>query len=363
MNKEINKILLKLLSKSGIELYNKRVEDIRWDTQNIKYLIDFITSNKDSDVSLGIIQFIKEKYGIESENIDDKLLPKLIKFHDDNFDEELRTTHEAINITETFAENVCLYQGTNRELDFINAFFDKLGEMVVRVNTFSDFVMNFCAIQYIRRNMDIRDFDKVIKKYKIDIKFYNVINMSIINIEFLNILQKLARFIYAYDGKDYEEKIELSLYDAKVAAERFVSYGMNNVAKDLLTWLNNSCCEYDSYKFMINTIAMYSAIWDSALLNSKYQVSLDYYIKDFYFYLVSPIGEIFKDEANNINSDLIKSYELCRKSIDDNEIIASTMNIKKMYNFFKNNVCEWNFDTFKVWYIKTVSEINDLIKD
>lgn len=360
MNKEMNEIIMNLLSDDDKEIYRNQINDIKMDYSNIRYLMLYSSSNEDNNVTTGIIQYLEEKYDVTSRDINELLLPKLIKYHTDNFDNQLKSTHESINMLEIYAEDVCMFVDTEDEPKYVDAFLAQVVDLAKKTNSFSDFIMNFCAIQYIRKKTPSKVLDKIDNKYKISFNYRNISTIMDIHTEFTNVFKKLTRLLLAYDNKEFNEEIKISLYDAKSVAEHFVEYGMNNVSKELLTWLINAACEYDPYNFMINSIAIYSSLWDSAMTTSKYKLSLDYYIKEFYYHLSIPIKDVFNNDRN-VYKDLIEQYESCRQVLDDSEDLFSKKNIDSLYKFFEKNICKYSYDAFKAWYAKTLGDINKVV--
>ena len=60
MNKEMNEIIMNLLSDDDKEIYRNQINDIKMDYSNIRYLMLYSSSNEDNNVTTGIIQYLED---------------------------------------------------------------------------------------------------------------------------------------------------------------------------------------------------------------------------------------------------------------------------------------------------------------
>lgn len=368
MNKDINKCIINILSEDGLKLYNEAMKHIIWDYQNIHYLLLYLDDMEDKSVIEAIKNYVIKTYQKDiNEKLDVELLKALTDYHISNFDRKVLDFYDSYNDFENSIREILLSNDKDLE-EAVRQMLNQLLLLQTTVFKTSDFILNFCAIQYIGRTREYISSTNTIKKSYVFLKENEInfvpgkhLNTYFIIEEFTNLFLKLDCLVSAYTNKDSNESEKFSLYDNNELAKKVIKDVLNNKIIKAVDIMNKICYKYDVYNLSVYFITYYTALYAKMLESSKYNGNFDKYI----LLIFKDVAEEFKTNHQkeiDYYSELINNYTIAKKIFSSDIKLYSEEVIKRLHSNFISCVSNIDRETFCFWYVAIINEIRDSLK-
>ena len=358
MNTTVNNALLEILTDEGKKDYINKFESIKNDFNNIYYLLEYLINDTDNNVIDAIKDYIVEYFELESKrNINKTLFQPLLEHHNELYDEIIKSFYSSYNLLDNSMELLKEIEENDEELfrSQIIEVINNLGIMKNITNVVSNFILNFCAIQFL------------CKKYNINVGIVKDLEFKMFILECVYIRNKITKLVFAYENKDYDDSNDkISLYDVNGLAKNSVKICINQKFPSAVEIMNKRVGNYDNMNLFVYCLSYYCALWDILINKSEYAESTD--SNDF----ENTITIIFMDISSELNSKnktnidyykrLTSLYEKAKEQycLYRNNLISYDA-ITEIHKSFTKQVVNLERIEFAFYYVNVYREIHDTI--